>query len=83
VVHSKGFGLLFAKFGKEKEHGADVEVHEANESASDDLRGMSAHDVELLNARRALRRVRACYSAQLRTYISWYSRPDGRQYSIS
>ncbi|KAJ7925099.1 hypothetical protein B0H13DRAFT_2574471 [Mycena leptocephala] len=55
VVHSKGFGLLFAKFGKEKEHGADVEVHEANESASDDLRGMSAHDVELLNARRALR----------------------------
>ncbi|KAJ7826425.1 hypothetical protein B0H13DRAFT_1918177 [Mycena leptocephala] len=55
VVHSKGFGLVFAKFGKEKEHGADVEVHEANESASDDLRGMSAHDVELLNARRALR----------------------------
>ncbi|KAJ7862850.1 hypothetical protein B0H13DRAFT_1097786 [Mycena leptocephala] len=55
VVHSKGFGLVFAKFGKEKGHGADIEVHEENESASDDLRGMSAHDVELLNARRALR----------------------------
>ncbi|KAJ7840249.1 hypothetical protein B0H13DRAFT_2416288 [Mycena leptocephala] len=37
-----------------KDHGADIEVHEENESASDDLHGMSAHDVELLNARRAL-----------------------------
>jgi len=56
VVHSKGFGVVFAKFGKEKEHGTDVEVHEANEAnESDDLRGMSEHDVELLNARRALR----------------------------
>lgn len=61
MVHSKGFGVVFAKFGKEKEHDTDVEVHEANESASDDLRGMSEHDVELLNARRALRQVSAYY----------------------
>jgi hypothetical protein len=47
VVHSKGFGVVLAKFGKEKEHGMGVEVQEAHESVFDDLRGMSEHNIGL------------------------------------